>query len=190
MGFDCSPASFMRDAGLRQFALPFDWIVSNIDSMIKCIKDDFKDFHKGLYLEESKTRIIDKYGFIFPHDYPTHKNKNIVDSDDNVPEQDIIVDNWKDYIPDNEIKYSRRIERFISIMKSNEVLIVFIRASFSETKTIKKLLKQKYNKRHIKFIISTSDKPNHESNIITCNPHIIKWNDPEVWLKALRSLGS
>ena len=38
MGFDCSPASVLRNLNLRGFALPFDWVVSNINSLNKCIE--------------------------------------------------------------------------------------------------------------------------------------------------------
>ena len=33
IGYDCSPASALRGLNMRQFALPFDWVESNITSL-------------------------------------------------------------------------------------------------------------------------------------------------------------
>ena len=30
IGYDCSPAAALRNLNLREFALPFDWVVSNV----------------------------------------------------------------------------------------------------------------------------------------------------------------
>ena len=65
LGSDCSTASALRTLELRDFALPFDWIVSSKISLINCINDDFKCFHSDLRFNKKKTRLIDKYGFEF-----------------------------------------------------------------------------------------------------------------------------
>lgn len=36
IGYDCSPATALRNLNLREFALPFDWIVSKISSLDNC----------------------------------------------------------------------------------------------------------------------------------------------------------
>ena len=30
LGYDCSPAGALKNLNLREFALPFDWVVSNV----------------------------------------------------------------------------------------------------------------------------------------------------------------
>ena len=35
IGQDCSPAAALRNLNLRDFALPFDWVVSNINTFIQ-----------------------------------------------------------------------------------------------------------------------------------------------------------
>jgi len=70
IGYDCSPAAALRNLGLRDVALPFDWVVTNTDSFSQCIVNDFAEFHTDLKYNHLRTRLIDKYGFEFPHDYP------------------------------------------------------------------------------------------------------------------------
>jgi len=47
IGFDCSPASALRSLELRNYALPFDWIESNIKSIEHCFKDNFFEYAYG-----------------------------------------------------------------------------------------------------------------------------------------------
>lgn len=48
IGRDCSPAAALRNLNIREFALPFDWIVSSISSIQECIEDHFEKFHSNL----------------------------------------------------------------------------------------------------------------------------------------------
>lgn len=77
LGYDCSPAQALRELGLRQYALPFDWIVSYIDHIEACIWDDFSKFHTNVFINQTQTRIIDAYGFEYPHDYPLYERINV-----------------------------------------------------------------------------------------------------------------
>lgn len=65
IGYDCSPAAALRGLHLREFALPFDWVVSNVNILQMCFETKFKDFHKSLTFNYNKTRLIDHYGFNF-----------------------------------------------------------------------------------------------------------------------------
>ena len=77
LGYDCSPAATLRNLDFRTEALPFDWVVSDLQILIKCIDDNFDNYHKNLYFNNRRSRLIDSYGFQFPHDYP-FDNNNIV----------------------------------------------------------------------------------------------------------------
>ena len=46
IGFDCSPASALRNLNLRESALPFDWVISNIKFLQRCFETNFEYFHK------------------------------------------------------------------------------------------------------------------------------------------------
>ena len=48
LGYDCSPAAALRNLELREHALPFDWVVSNVNSIHKCIEENFSVFHRNL----------------------------------------------------------------------------------------------------------------------------------------------
>ena len=56
IGYDCSPATALRNLNLREFALPFDWIVSKISSLDNCFTTNFENFHKKLYLKSNKKK--------------------------------------------------------------------------------------------------------------------------------------
>jgi len=56
VGSDCSPAAALRSLDIREFALPFDWIVTNINGLEICFRDKFQNFHKNLYFNDKKTR--------------------------------------------------------------------------------------------------------------------------------------
>ena len=61
----------MSLSGLRSFSGPFDWIVSDFQSVLKMIESDFDDFMNKdnifeLPFDPNKTRrfIDEKYGFL------------------------------------------------------------------------------------------------------------------------------
>jgi hypothetical protein len=54
LGYDCSPAAALRNLELREHALPFDWVVSNVNSIHKCIEENFSRFHRNLSFNHNK----------------------------------------------------------------------------------------------------------------------------------------
>ena len=44
LGQSCTVAGAVRDYGIREFAFPFDWIVSPFNSLYQVFEDDFKFF--------------------------------------------------------------------------------------------------------------------------------------------------
>lgn len=125
LGSDCSVAYQLQIHGLRQSAFPFDWIrINNLDSLISILESNFQFFFDDLTIEResdkfplieedwkdniSKTLIIKntKYSILFPHDIKT-------------------IDDLEEF----KIKYSRRIARFLDIIKNPTIKKTFIRAS-------------------------------------------------------------
>jgi hypothetical protein len=182
LGYDCSPAQAFRDMGRRTEALPFDWIISSVASFEKCFQDDFSMFHKNLTFNDNKTRLIDHYGFEFPHDYPTIN-------------QHIIVEKWPDY--HNEVcqKYRRRIDRFLNILRDPTPLIILCRHDINDLPKIKSLFKKYYDKENLFFVNSTPQKqtffrPAFDPEIFnyTTLCHTEKngdWNETAIWTEAL-----
>jgi hypothetical protein len=70
IGYDCSAAGALRALGLRHEAYPFDWIQSHSGGIRQCLTERFARFHTEVRLMEHGRRVIDAYGFEFPHDYP------------------------------------------------------------------------------------------------------------------------
>jgi hypothetical protein len=194
LGYDCSTAQALRDMGLRKQALPFDWTISSIDSLEKCFKDRFSMFHKKLNYNHNKTRLIDHYGFEFPHDYPVLKD--VLDcSFNSVVKEHTIVDNWIDYNSEVLYKYERRIKRFLYIMQDPNHLIILCRHDIKDLPKLKSLFKKYYNKENVFFVDSTPQKqnilrPTFDPNIFQyttlCNTEENgQWNETTVWKTAL-----
>jgi hypothetical protein len=58
LGYDCSPAAVLRNLGLREHALPFDWVVSSPQSLNACFKERFQKYHTDLYYNTSILRMV------------------------------------------------------------------------------------------------------------------------------------
>lgn len=178
LGIDCQPTFALKQLDLRKYALPFDWLTSNVNMIVECIKDDFKFFHQELRVD-SNNILCDKYGFGFAHDYPFKKEG------EHGP-----VDNWMDYNIEVVKKYERRIKRLNDILKSDTPIISIYKGPKEDIQYFKQIFKEKYNKTNIVYIIYgytivynyTANKPTTENNnrhieeiiidndIIICNP--------------------
>ena len=199
VGFDCSPASALRGLNLRSEALPFDWVISNISSLEKCFKDNFIKYHTNLKLGHSKTRLIDEYGFMFPHDYPFN-----IDYPFNTPDfsvdtigegafgeepQKSIVENWSQFHSIALEKYKRRIERFYSYLQSEDPIIFTCRNySVKDVKEFGRFLANKFNKQNIFFVIASRESF-QGLHIVTCNTEKNGvWNDASIWLEGINKI--
>lgn len=190
LGSDCSPAAALRDLNLRKFALPFDWVVSNINILETCLNDKFSHFHKQLHYNSNKTRMIDYYGFQFPHDYPLNDMVGI--EDEKIGEGIIeetpgktITDNWHSYHETVLNKYERRIERFNTILYDSLPIIVLCRYTTSDALKLQKILLQYHNIDNI-YIVNSSIEMFASDKIK--NIHTEKngiWNDSTIWKKQI-----
>ena len=191
MGYDCSPAQALRDMNLRKFALPFDWNISSMNSLERCFLDKFSMFHQNLTFNHNKTRLVDHYGFEFPHDYPILKD--VLDcSFTSVVKEHTIVDNWQDYHADVCSKYKRRIDRFNDILAKPEPLIVLCRHDVRFIPRLKSLFETYYNKTNVFFVNSTPQQrlfriqSSPYDYTITCHTEKNEiWNETAVWKETL-----
>uniref|UniRef100_A0A6C0HL20 Papain-like cysteine peptidase n=1 Tax=viral metagenome TaxID=1070528 RepID=A0A6C0HL20_9ZZZZ len=133
LGCDCSVAYNMKQLGLANESLPFDWIRCKIENIIHILKDDFADF-VNLDLIDVKPQNVNnfksevngevngevnsdasvttshyklvhkKYKYIMPHEFVG----DFID-----------YDIWHD-------KYLRRIERFRTILKNSNIQKIFV----------------------------------------------------------------
>ena len=61
-GYRCSSASFIQLLNLKTESYPFDWMISKLNTIIKCIETDFKDFYNienYIYKTSETVNIID-----------------------------------------------------------------------------------------------------------------------------------
>jgi hypothetical protein len=187
LGYDCSPSSALKTLNLRNFALPFDWIVSNIDSFDSCFKEGFVGFHTEL--KYNKKNLIDKYGFVFPHDYPLEDSKdnenNVGDGMFGEQEGKIIIEDWNKYYIIVKEKYDRRIKRFLNIVNSDVPIIALCRFTTYDVMRLKELFIKYFNKHNIIFINSTTEKSNipYIFNVNTEENNI--WSESKLWKKVI-----
>lgn len=193
LGYDCSPATTLRNLDFRTEALPFDWVLSNLQILIRCIEDNFNNYHKNLCFNQRKTRLIDSYGFQFPHDYPFDKN-NIDYSKigEGVFGEELdkqIIINWDEYHEMVLEKYKRRIERFYNYLGSDKPLIILCRGyPVNSINQFKSYLVNKFKKCNIYFVISSKENFVN-NNIVTCDTEKNGiWNDPALWSQAINSI--
>lgn len=193
LGYDCSPANALRELNLREFALPFDWVVSNIFSLEMCFKTNFHYFHKNLIFNNSHKRLIDIYGFQFPHDYPLNDMNNI--DNNNIGEGiyaeengKYICDNWIDYYNTVLEKYNRRIIRFQNIMNNTKPVIVLCRYPTNDVLQLQSLLITYYNKNNVYFVNSSYEIFENDKiiNIHTEKNNI--WNETEIWNQGINNI--
>ncbi len=194
LGYDCSPAAALRNLNLRSFALPFDWIVSNIYNLEKCFEENFARFHTNLKYNYSKKRLIDDYGFEYPHDYPLENNKinetNIGEGVFGEEDGKIICNNYMDYYNIVVDKYKRRIERFLNIINDEKPIILLCRYSTSDVLKLQEIFLTIYKKENIYFINSNSEifENNKIINIFTERNDI--WNESNIWEKGIEYMKS
>lgn len=56
LGSYCQAAYALKELGIRQFAGPFDWVVSDARMQVHCLKDGFRDFLNPRYYRASRDR--------------------------------------------------------------------------------------------------------------------------------------
>ena len=189
-GYDCSPAAALRNLNRREVALPFDWVQSNITSLQLCFETNFQKFHTGLTFTNNKMRLVDVYGFQFPHDYPTQINT--ITDEENLGEgtftESRIVDNYVDFQKGVGEKYARRINRFINIINDPLPIVVLCRYDTQDVINLQKLLIKYYNRPDIYFINSAIEVFENDKikNIYTENSGV--WNDVEIWRQGIDSI--
>ena len=193
LGCDCSPAAALRELNIRDEALPFDWVVSNLKIIRDCIEDNFANYHRHLQFNSSRSRLIDKYGVQFPHDYPfndaAYEEAQIGEGVFGEEVHKKIVDNWVDYHPLVLEKYARRIGRLYSYLRDDKHIIVLCRGyGFQNITEFINYIGTKFNKRNIYFVVSSKYKY-ISRQIITCDTEAnCVWNESAIWQSAIDAI--
>jgi len=188
LGTTCVPAAALRYLNLRQFALPFDWVNINAQQLCAIIQNNFEGYHNRLWA--GPTQIVDGYGVIFPHDYPTVEQKDLtIDEEAHIGgiTERAIQPGWEAHVGVVQEKYARRIERFHSLLSSEKPLIALYSGPLKDVPMIRETFITRYHKRNIVFVVSTKD-PSSDPLIVTCDPfHDGIWNDEIEWMKGIET---
>ena len=194
-GSDCSPAAALRNLSLREFALPFDWIVSNVHILETCLKDKFSIFNTQLKMNHTKTRMIDAYGFQFPHDYPLQK-ENMTESEktDSIGEgvygESTICDTWMEYYDVVMEKYLRRIKRFYNCMNDRSTpIIVLCRYNSADVLRLQTILTTHFSRTDIYFVNSNSRSMGTFDKIVQIYTEKNSvWNEAAIWKQGVDTI--
>ena len=80
LGFNCHASQMLKDNNLKLESYPFDWIMSNLDVVKKCLQDDFKTFlDKDAYVDLGLTKRCGHKIYcdnMFVHHNPLHNNSD------------------------------------------------------------------------------------------------------------------
>ena len=174
LGGDCIPAISLRNLGLRKEAYPFDWVILHNDTIATFLLNDFEDYHTNLAMNWNRWIKNTKHEVEFPHDYDTTTDEG-----------------WREQIESVNEKYQRRIERFRDLMKKNTPLIVFMSYDMYMSRVIRQVIKEKYNRQNIYYIVKYKDTHLAEDDnifpAITSDQTFTKdeWNSHEIWIPTL-----
>jgi hypothetical protein len=126
-GNDCCLAHQLTMHNYRKFALPFDWIKSDLKNIINCIQNNFTDFLELNFLQKKN----------YSDNFPLLNNEEILNT---IPTNTLRVVNTKynfnfvhefqyDIISEYQTilnKYNRRIERFINLMMNVNIQKILV----------------------------------------------------------------
>ena len=196
LGQNCMVSTALRDNNLRQEAYPFDWIVSPFNSLYKALDENFKNFLSADSLtirEFDHYGVLDSYGFHFVHDFPA-----ILPNDsfaeligENHVTGGILRDDWRNFIPDVQAKYLRRIERLHNLLSSSETVFLIRHGDTTKDQAIllRDWLIKKYPNLNFTLIIldvCNDIKENWQLNNII-NLYLDE-KDPEQWKVFFKTL--
>lgn len=115
LGHRCHINQTMIKYNMRDFALPFDNIISKFDGIIECINNDFKSFFPKIIKRENifvghKNNEADKNGnrYLYRGKYFAFTHHDLMNKD--------VID-----------KFNERIERLINLLKNTKEEILFVR---------------------------------------------------------------
>lgn len=121
-GLSCQPAKHIRAQLSQPEAYYFDWMISPLPALIRCIEDDFAGLLRPENLSYSDTRRIRirdaANGLEYQHDFP-------VDATNPDPsKRDVILEGFQDHADSVRDKYLRRMERTQATLDSGDPILI------------------------------------------------------------------
>lgn len=148
LGSTCQTAYQLKRLGLRTYAGPLDWFVSDsIGGVVRLIDHRFNGFMELNQLELIGTTyecfvIRDNaYDVISFHDFPLH----------------LTADRWRDAYPEFKQKLNRRKDRFLRTIQSQPILFIRTNSTRKEAQELHAALKRHMHRKFHLLIVN-----NHE----------------------------
>ena len=94
-------------------------------------------------------------------------------------DETILISEWEKYVPVIQEKYKRRIERFHSIMNSEEPLIALYSGFISDIQLFKDVFKRRYNKTNIFYVVLSEECVTDDEKEHLLENHKISLCEPE-----------
>lgn len=199
LGGGCMTARAARYNNLRSTAYPFDWMITSTQALTDAIQDDFKQV---LLLEQTCERddnkaVIDGYGFVFIHDFPTVRNPVAPIDDEIMPVHELMPD-WRDSINIVKEKFNRRLERLLKLLYDGEpvALVRYGEMNCDEAEQFVSLLKQKFPCAKVVLVVigSTSEfqEPwniSHVRNLYIDEKDFRAWDGP-AWTDIMSKIAA
>jgi hypothetical protein len=176
LGWDCCSATYGVDNNLRTRkgngykTCPFDWMITNYEGIIKCLKEDFKDFCNTEYLKVititdkfshlnfsmgSTILVHTKYNFIFNHESSGHGD---------LWQQEgwskgqfhFEMDNFSEFIK----RYEKRIDNFRYYLNNYDITFIISRGNddIENISELKNTINEKYPNSNIDCIINKDER--------------------------------
>ena len=169
LGGDCQPQHQMKINHLRKYALPFDHLVTPVESLLKILEQRFELFLEketlAFKVTEKEKYIEDtRYGIRMIHDFS------------------LTEDFLKDY-EEIKAKYTRRIHRFHDILQSSQkVLFIRKRITKEQVVLLDLLIRKLYPKLEFLIVALDGSKECQEDWQI---PHVrnfhLRQPEPYIW---------
>lgn len=204
LGHDCAPAAALRSLGFRNFALPFDWVISNLHAVRQCLSDDFAKYHTELRFIQGNTQLADAYGFRFQHDYPftdMHDERGAVgEGHYGVTHGRVIAADYTVHYNMVKEKYDRRVARFRALLahEAEVPLIILCRYNTYDAHVLYSIICEKCKPGRNVWMVNWRFRAKFEElrrpppvndMIVHINPQETGiWNDTDVWKRAIEKI--
>jgi hypothetical protein len=164
LGPQCHNATFLKQCELKSCSYPFDWIFSNYNIILHCIKDNFKIFlDKSYYIK------------MFDHGICQHRYYYEKENDPNMFNHFNVLENDEHYN-----YYIRCIDRFKNLLKYQECKLFtmfFINMTEIDNDLINNIIKfnddfSKYTNNYYLLVIFHIPNKNNNHHIFTYKDNI------------------
>lgn len=185
LGSACNVARASRHNNMRNTAYPLDWMITSTNALKKAFEDDFLHILVPEEIHESADNksVIDGYGLIYIHDFPTIRYP-IAPEDDEIMPVHGLASNWRDSISIVQAKFKRRLQRLINLLQNGEqvALVRYNEMDRNEAEQFLLLLKKKFpNAKVVLVVIGSTEEFKQPWNLPNiCNLYIEE-NEIRVW---------